>query len=311
MGKRVSKVPRPACQEHPTGHVVLDGYYGPPDHRRPRYRCCKDGVGGAGREWHRFTEVMPRQVTDYGFCVRCERGLHRHEGPQTPRRYDFAARYIAEALVAVGRGESYRRAAAAARYQASRFPRSGDDSFRFSNHGQVVAEWVEVLAPVVFEQHRKTHWPGQGSVLLDHIGFRVKAVKKDGKPVTGPVAFNVLAAAGYENEVLRLWHLQSSPTVLTEDWHRFLSQTSGEPERVVTDGHSGTIRAAAKLWPGAEHWRSEWHLYDALYDYLRKAGLHGDSVVVPTLRDRHIRSSRAPLPSCVSLSPSKLKPNCL
>jgi len=53
---------------------------------------------------------------------------------------------------------------------------------------------------------------------------------------------------------------------------------------VVTDGHSGTIKAARKLWPEAAHWRSEWHLQDALYDYLRKAKLHGNTREARALR---------------------------
>jgi hypothetical protein len=134
-----------------------------------------------------------------------------------------------------------------------------------------------VFAPVVFEPHRKTTWPRSGSLLLDHIGFRVSKTGKDGTPVVGPVAFNVLAAAGYESGRLRLWHLQSAPTVLADDWLDFLGQLDGAPPRVVTDGHTGTIKAARKLWPAADHWRSEWHLKDALYDYLRKAKLHGNT----------------------------------
>lgn len=284
MGRPMSSQPRPACLAHPNSHVVLDGHYGPTDHRRPRYRCYPAGVGGKGREWHRFTEPLPRQMTDGGVCVVCERDVHPHEGPQTPRAYAFAARHIAEALVAVGSGATYRDAAARARRRAGRFPFNGDGSRRYSRHGQLVADWVELFAPVVFEQHRRGAWPTQGSVLLDHIGFRVKARREDGTPVTGPVAFNILAAAGYENGVMRLWHLQSAPTVLTNDWHRFLAQLDGTPRRVVTDGHSGTIRAAQKLWPKAMHWRSEWHLQDALHDYLRKAKLHGDTREAKALR---------------------------
>lgn len=62
------------------------------------------GLGGNGQEWHRFTKPLRRQVTVAGVCVVCERDVHPHEGPQTPRAYEFAARYIAEALIAVGPG---------------------------------------------------------------------------------------------------------------------------------------------------------------------------------------------------------------
>jgi len=94
----------------------------------------------------------------------------------------------------------------------------------------------------------------------------------------------VLAAAGYENGKLRLWHLQSAPTVLTEDWQLFLEQLDGTALRIVTDGHSGTIKAVQNLWPSTERWRSEWHFKKALYDYLRKAKLHGDTRVMRALQ---------------------------
>ena len=76
---------------------------------------------------------------------------------------------------------------------------------------------------------------------------------------------------------LRLWHLQSAPTVLTDDWLKFLGQLDGAPSRVVTDGHRRTIKVARKLWRDAEQWRSEWHLRDARYDYLRRTKLHGNT----------------------------------
>jgi hypothetical protein len=30
---------------------------------------------------------------------------------------------------------------------------------RYSRHGQLVADWVEVFAPVVFEPYRRFDWP--------------------------------------------------------------------------------------------------------------------------------------------------------
>jgi len=183
MGRGISKLPRPGCTKHPGSHVVLDGQYGPKGHRRPRYRCYYARGGDGERKWHRFTEPMPRQMTDGGVCVLCERNMHRHEGPPTPRGYEFGARYITSALVAVGRGQSYRAASGAVRRTAERFPLDAAGEARYSDHGQVIADWVEVFAPVVFEPYRKSSWPTTGSVLLDHLGFRVKATDKDGKRV--------------------------------------------------------------------------------------------------------------------------------
>jgi hypothetical protein len=44
-------------------------------------------------------------------CGECSTTLEQFEGPQHPRGYEFAARTIAAALVAVGNGASYYRAA--------------------------------------------------------------------------------------------------------------------------------------------------------------------------------------------------------
>jgi hypothetical protein len=262
--------------------VVFDGRYGEPGHRRQRYRCYPDGKPGG--EFHRFTEPMPRQVTLAGVCTECERGVHPSEGPQTPRQYEFSARDVGHALVAVGAGESYRAAAAKTRRDAERFPIKQDGERHYSRHGQLVGDWVELFAPVVFEPHRRWEWPEHHSLVLDHLGFRLSDSHPDGRPKTGPVAFNVLAAFGYEDNHWVLWHLASSPTVLADDWEDFLAPLDGAPRRVVTDGHGGTIAAARRQWPQAELYRSEWHLQKALYDALVKDNQHGDTRLHRALR---------------------------
>jgi hypothetical protein len=50
----------------------------------------------------------------------CERDVHVHEGPHAARHYQFVARGIAEALVMVGAGSTYRDAALVARERAKR-----------------------------------------------------------------------------------------------------------------------------------------------------------------------------------------------
>jgi hypothetical protein len=64
--------------------------------------------------------------------------------------------------------------------QASRVARDRARRFRYdsetaevreSAHGQLVADWVELFAPVVFAAHRPASWPTHGSLILDHIPF--------------------------------------------------------------------------------------------------------------------------------------------
>jgi hypothetical protein len=75
-------------------------------------------------------------------------------------------------------------------------PVNEDGTQRYSRHGQLVGDWTSLFAPVVFEPHRRWSWPIEGSIVLDHLGFRIRELRPDGTPKTAPVAFNVLAALG-------------------------------------------------------------------------------------------------------------------
>jgi hypothetical protein len=97
------------------------------------------------------------------------------------------------------------------------------------------------------------------------LGFHIRELRPDGTPKTGPVALDVLAAHGYAAGSPLLWKLAAMPTVTKDDWLEFLDGLDGAPQRVVTDGHDGTIKAAMELWPDAAHCRSEWHLRPAFY----------------------------------------------
>ena len=155
-----------------------------------------------------FTELLPREESWHGACHYCERRVERREGPKAPRRYQFVARGIAEALAAVGAGGIYMQAARVARDRARRFrfyPLTGE--VRESAHGQLVADWVELFAAVLFEARRARSWPAEGSLLLDHLPFRVRAEDAAGRGIPGgTVAFDVFCAVGYRAGRPRLWH---------------------------------------------------------------------------------------------------------
>jgi hypothetical protein len=186
MGRRPSHHPKPPCPEHPTSHVVFDGRYGEPGHRRQRYRCYPSGRTAG--DFHRFTDALPRQMTVAGVCEECERGVHVSEGQPTPRQYEFAARDVARALVAAGRGQSYKSAAAEVRRRSDRFALRADGRRHYRRHGQLVGDWVEVFAAVIYEGARRTSWPETGSLVLDHLGFLLKGYDEHGRPKTGPLA---------------------------------------------------------------------------------------------------------------------------
>ena len=258
------RCPRP---EHAGSRVKLDGTYGKPGHRRQRYKCSPK----AGKS-HVFTELLPREESWHGACEHCERDVARREGPKAPRHYQFVARGIAQALHAVGTGDTYMQASRVARDRARRFRYdAATGELRESTHGQLVADWVELFAPVVFAPHGPACWPAHGSLLLDHIPFRIRAEDASGRGIPGgTVAFDVFCAVGYRAGKPRLWHAAAFATAHPANWRAFLAALEGEPPRVVCDAHRGMIQAIEERWPRAELHQCEWHLQHALRRLLRK-----------------------------------------
>jgi hypothetical protein len=252
--------PRP---EHAGSRVRFDGQYGALEHRRQYYKC----VPANGDRPHRFTEVLPREQSWKDACELCERDVDFHEGPHAARKYQFVARGIAEALVAVGTGATYREAAGVARERAKRLrtdPQTGE--LRLSRHGSLVMDWVEVFAPVVFEAQRPRTWPASGSLLLDDLPFRVR------DPSSGRhrIAFRVFAAMGYDAGRPRIWRLQALTSKSQPDWEAFLGALGGAPPRVVCDNDGGLTNAVRARFPDAELYLCEWHLRHALQRLMAK-----------------------------------------
>ena len=263
-GKTWSKA-RVGCPrlEHAGSRVRFDGQYGKPGHRRQLYRC----VPVNGDRPHRFTEVLPREESWHDACESCERPVHLHEGPHAARNYQFVARGIAEALQAVGAGANYRQTALVARERARRLradPTTGEP--RMTRHGQLVADWVEVFAPVVFEPHRPSAWPTAGSLLLDDLPFSVR------DPATGRfrIAFRIFCAVGFEQGRLKLWRVEAFPDASQANWEAFLRTLEEAPPRVVCDNHSGLNGAVRAVFPNAELYLCEWHLRHALERLMAK-----------------------------------------
>jgi len=268
---------------HVGSRVKLDGTYGRPGHRRQRYKCSPR----KGRA-HVFTELLPREESWNGACDHCERQVERREGPKAPRHYQFVARGIAEALGAVGAGDTYMQASRVARDRARRFRFDSETGeVRESAHGQLVADWAELFAPVVFEPHRLTAWPVEGSLLLDHLPFRIRAEDASGRGIPGGrVAFDVFCAVGYRAGKPRLWHTAAFASAHPANWSAFLASLEGEPGRVVCDAHGGMLQAIRQRWPAVELHQCEWHLQHALERLLAKEARRTSGEELEELRDR-------------------------
>jgi hypothetical protein len=164
------------------------------------------------------------------------------------------ARGIAEALQAVGAGSSYMRAARVTRDRARRFRIDVETGeLRESDHGQLLADWVEVFAPVVFAAYRPAAWPAEGSLLLDHLPFRVRALDEGGRRIpAGKVAFDVFCGVGFCAGKPRLWLAQAFASAHPANWSAFLDSLPGQPQRIVCDAHGGMLAAIEARWPQVE-----------------------------------------------------------
>jgi hypothetical protein len=267
---------RPRCPRpgHENSRVWLNGQRGPDGHKRPRWKC----VPRNGDKPHRFTEVLPRQTTTDGFCGECERVYGPSEGPQGARDYLYTIREVARALKMVGEGSTYRGAAFAARQHARR-GRALKRGVIYSEHAQLVSDWIETFAPVVYEPHRDFAWPDTGSVIFDEVPFRLStAIPGVSSGIQGGRrTFSILAAMGWDEDggVIRLYKLEAYPerADMVPAWTAFMRSLSGEPKRIVTDRGKSLVKATGIVFPNAQIHYCEWHLMERCRVQLKGLGL--------------------------------------
>jgi hypothetical protein len=244
------------CPHHPDGRVWRDGYYGrevPGQFRRQRYKC----VPPMGKR-HVFTEALPRRVAKAHECEVCERPAPAHEGPRTPRRYQFTLWEVAHALTLVGAGASYRSASEAMRREINRPARRPKDGRRFSTQPHLLEDWVEVFGPVVDAAFTELTWPEV--IAVDEVPFHVKPSRAhhvtDGDDVPFGVEagrararlhFSVLGALGYPKGRVCLLRAASDRSAI--GWTAFFLSRAGRPSRVVCDGSPAIRVAIESAWP--------------------------------------------------------------
>jgi len=248
----------PSClvPGHEKSVVVRAGWYGRAGQRRQRWKCTP-----LGEQEHRFAEVLPRIVSGSvdPVCPDCATSLEPWEGQPAPRLYGFTARDIAAALAMVAGGASYRQSAEAIRVRAGR-PLSttpgrtpakvktklGKVVPAANRHPQLVSDWVEVFAPMIWEHYAPSVWPA--AVAIDEMEFRHG---RPGKP-RGDKAFSVLAAVGYDTtERAYVAAIEAVPHATLAAWKTLLESLGGRPGWVVGDG-GHPLRAAATAWARAE-----------------------------------------------------------
>jgi len=214
--------------------VTRNGHYGTPP--RQLWRCTPDD----GSTPHAFAGQLPRQMLEDGHtCPSCESELAAHQGPPSAPTYAFPVREAAAALVAVGTGATYTEAAAVARVRAGRRVMAAGLG------AQLVANWVEVLGPVVTAEAAESEWPE--TIVCDSTNFMVTNVRTGARTQ----AFAVLAVWGYPAGAARgrLWSLTASHRARGADWSRVFATLPGRPELVVSDLSGAIHGAVARRWP--------------------------------------------------------------
>jgi hypothetical protein len=147
--------------------------------------------------------------------------------------------------------------------------------------------WVELFAPVVLAPQRPSSWPAHGSLLLDHIPFRIRAEDASGRGIPGGrVAFDIFCVVGCRAGKPRLWRTEAFSTAHPANWGAFLASLQGEPSRVVCDAHHAVIWAIRARWSDAELHQCEWHLQHALRRLLRKEVRKGPSAELEEFYER-------------------------
>jgi hypothetical protein len=243
------------CAKHPGSTVTLAERYGK-DKSRQRFRCRP----ADGAPMHRFVGEVGHLVSRTHVCSHCDSTVPTHHGPAVARRYDFPVEQAAAALVMVGQGVSYTEAAQRSRVTAHKTSKAVG--------AQLVANWVEVLGPVVCEEWRPTAWPE--TVVLDSTNFIVTNSRTGDRSQ----AFAVLAAYGYEQGQSsgRLSALQAKHLRKEEQWKEVLRSLPGEPVLVISDGAAEIHNAVAAVWPNAFVKRCEHHLYENAKDWMKVYG---------------------------------------
>jgi len=246
------------CPHHPDGRVWRDGYYGheaPGQFRRQRYKCVRP-TG----ERHVFTEALPRRVAKVHECEVCERLAPAHEGPRTPRRYQFTLWEVAHALTLVGAGASYRSASESVRREINRPARQPKNGRRYSTQPHLLEDWVEVFAPVVDAAFAEFTWPEV--IAVDEVPFHLTTGLSGGRH-----HFSVLGALGYPSH--RVCLLRATPDRSATGWTEFFRSKAGRPARVVCDGSPALRTAIEAAWPAPTTplvWSCHHHLAQQILD---------------------------------------------
>lgn len=208
----------PMCPdpEHAGSRIVRHGSYGPSG--RQRYRC----LPVAGRA-HTFSEFV---------------GFLDNHGTTAPvdghlKSYRHRVSEIAEALVSIGRGASYRQAALRA-------------SAGTSANGQLVANWVRAFGPLVVAPATSLTWP----VVLCVGAFSLRrGLPADrGRSTGAGLVVQLAVGTAYAGSPDRLWDARVAIRGGKGEWNTFFDRRGGAPKVLIVERGSDAAVAALRYW---------------------------------------------------------------
>ena len=302
MGRRrAESVAVPHCPKgHERSDVVRAGTYGRGEARRQLWWCRPTD----GEAAHRFSERLPRtKLTDGGHtCAECETRLEVFEGPQHPRNYEHAARTIAQTLMLVGAGDTYRHAASVAR-SVTGWSKAWGQPVKSGANGTLAGDWVAAFGPVVTAPVLEGQsWPS--AVALDELPFLSSVPGSRGRAAKAAqwVIWGAYAHPGRSAEGGYLFRLGVSGKLNAEAAAAWLRSIPGRPEYVVCDGTKLWPKAVSLAWPPVVDLDTgevladtprllpcRWHLVRSLREQLRDA-----SVLPPRGSEEHYQPAPKP-----------------
>jgi hypothetical protein len=270
------KCPRPG---HGKRLIWMDGasHNSSAVHRRIRWRC----VGTNRADFHRFSlpEPVRHPVGHSDACTQCDHVYTAAEGPRTGRHATFTYREVADALIDVGRGSTYRDAASRARRAAKRA--DGPDTTK----PNLVMDWLDTFGAIVLAHYEKkaaTSCPI--AIAIDSKPLRRRSFNVDTgrrKKAENGEIYCVMDMAVRKRDgvplMLKLAGGKDHVSVL-----RLLRDAglSGAPAWVVADADLGIEKAVRIAFPDAVLYRCEGHMLmnareayvaDSLPQWVRKS----------------------------------------
>lgn len=202
------------------------------------------------------------------WCGECARERTIRDGLPVAHSWDFEARLIAEALIAVGNGDSYRKAAQAMRISARRYAMNNGVAI-VSPWGGSVMRYLDYFGQLILAAVEHTEWPEV--LLLDAWPLR-KREERAGDPFSFEQSGSgaVLVAVGYSGIVQKarrrqrdddgnlvqrpprikrdahLWKVALSGAYNRWAWADFLASLPGTPRWIVVDGEA-PVRLGIKM----------------------------------------------------------------